>query len=209
LAMGLMAQEQKAYEIPYGSKENEIEISVVNTSSIASDEIKVELINPPSWIRCKTKTVTIPKLEAKSEQGAAFLFDVEKTTEVNKEQVLTFHVIGKNNQRWTKEIKIKVLAPETFELFQNYPNPFNPTTVISYQLSTVCQVTLKIYDILGKEVATLVNEQKEPGGYEEAWDASRYSSGVYIYRLVVTDGNASARSASVRHVFTKKMVVMK
>ncbi|MFH1196806.1 MAG: right-handed parallel beta-helix repeat-containing protein [bacterium] len=79
-----------------------------------------------------------------------------------------------------------------FKLFQNYPNPFNPATTIRYAVPTVetgyipslQQVTLKIYDILGNEVATLVNEQKAPGYYEVKFNASQLSSGVYFYRIV-------------------------
>ncbi|MEW5797565.1 MAG: T9SS type A sorting domain-containing protein [Bacteroidota bacterium] len=72
-------------------------------------------------------------------------------------------------------------------LLQNYPNPFNPTTVIKYQLPVTSTVTLKIFDLLGREVATLVNEQKRPGSYEVTWDAKHISSGVYFYRLQAGD----------------------
>lgn len=74
-------------------------------------------------------------------------------------------------------------VPTEFNLSQNYPNPFNPSTTISYQLPTDGFVTLKVYDIVGKEVATLVNEEKPAGSYEAKFDASQLSSGIYIYRL--------------------------
>lgn len=73
--------------------------------------------------------------------------------------------------------------PTKHELSQNYPNPFNPTTVIKYQLSENSFVTLKVYDILGCEVSTLINEYKEAGYYETSFDASSFSSGVYFYKL--------------------------
>ena len=75
------------------------------------------------------------------------------------------------------------LQPLTFELHQNYPNPFNPSTVISYQLPINSSVNLKVYNLLGQEVATLVNEQKKPGNYEVSFNGSNLASGVYIYRL--------------------------
>jgi hypothetical protein len=73
--------------------------------------------------------------------------------------------------------------PTTFALNQNYPNPFNPTTVISYQLPVASDVRLIVYDLLGREVAVLVNEKKAPGSYQVRFDASGLSSGVYFYRL--------------------------
>ena len=74
-----------------------------------------------------------------------------------------------------------------FLLSQNYPNPFNPSTVISYQLPVVRYVTLKIYDVLGREVATLVDEKKPPGTYNVKFDGTRFASGVYFCRM--TAGN--------------------
>jgi hypothetical protein len=74
--------------------------------------------------------------------------------------------------------------PSEYELFQNYPNPFNPTTIISYQLPTSGFVTLKVFDILGNEVATLVNEEQTSGKYEvDFYGVKGQSSGVYIYQL--------------------------
>ncbi len=70
-----------------------------------------------------------------------------------------------------------------FELYQNYPNPFNPTTTISWLSPVSGWQSLKIYDILGNEVAALVDEYKEAGKYEVVFDASSFSSGVYIYKI--------------------------
>jgi len=75
------------------------------------------------------------------------------------------------------------IAPSEFSLSQNYPNPFNPITVISYQLAVNSSVTLKVFDVLGNEVATLVNEEKPAGEYEIEFDASEIGSGVYFYIL--------------------------
>jgi photosystem II stability/assembly factor-like uncharacterized protein len=74
-------------------------------------------------------------------------------------------------------------VPTQFILEQNYPNPFNPSTTISYQLPTQSHVTLKVYNLLGQEAGTLVNEVKQPGTYTVQWDASDVASGVYLYRL--------------------------
>ncbi len=73
--------------------------------------------------------------------------------------------------------------PEKYELFQNYPNPFNPTTTITYSLPKNSFVTLTIYDLLGREVATLVNEEKHSGTYKVTWNAQNKPSGIYFYKI--------------------------
>jgi photosystem II stability/assembly factor-like uncharacterized protein len=97
------------------------------------------------------------------------------------------------------------IAPNKFSLSQNYPNPFNPTTNIKYQITHLGGsptnsnlVILKIFDALGKEVATLVNEKQSPGTYEVKWNGAQYPSGVYFYKLSAGD-----------FVETKKMLMIK
>lgn len=100
------------------------------------------------------------------------------------------------------EIGIKIindLFPSSFSLSQNYPNPFNPTTSIRYQVESRKLMKLVVYDILGKEVAMLVNKKQSPGIYEVSWDGSEYPSGVYFYTLYA-DGE---------RIDTKKMVLLK
>lgn len=73
--------------------------------------------------------------------------------------------------------------PDYIKLYQNYPNPFNPMTTIKYSLSRASYVELKIYDVLGKEISTLVNKHIPPGTYSTIWDATKFSSGVYFVKL--------------------------
>jgi hypothetical protein len=87
---------------------------------------------------------------------------------------------------------------KSYDLSQNYPNPFNPVTTIKYQIPKSGVVTLKVYDILGKEVANLVNEYKDEGKYNINFDASKLASGVYIYQIKAND-----------YISSKKMMLLK
>jgi hypothetical protein len=93
-------------------------------------------------------------------------------------------------------------VPDKFMLSQNYPNPFNPSTNIRFDIPAgtrrVVFVQVVIYDILGREIETIVNEQLQPGTYEVEWDASNFSSGIYYYKLIA--GSFTA---------TRKMVLVK
>ena len=99
---------------------------------------------------------------------------------------------------YSNEIEVDIKIVNQFSLEQNFPNPFNPTTKISWQSPVSGLQTLKVYDILGNEIATLVNEFREAGKYNIEFDASNLNSGVYIYKL--TSGN---------FVSSRKMTVVK
>lgn len=88
--------------------------------------------------------------------------------------------------------------PDNYTLSQNYPNPFNPTTKISYAIPKESFVKLKIYNMLGNEIATLINEDQEAGFYSIRFDASDIPSGIYFYRLQAND-----------YTLTKKLTVLK
>jgi hypothetical protein len=81
-------------------------------------------------------------------------------------------------------------VPNQFYLNQNYPNPFNPVTTIKYGIPKSANVTLKIYDMLGREVTTLVNEKKDPGTYNVEFDATNFASGLYLYKITAGDFSA-------------------
>ncbi len=103
-----------------------------------------------------------------------------------------------NYDATTRVENITAHIPQEFSLSQNYPNPFNPTTSIRYAVSSGQFVLLKVYDIIGKEVATLVNEEKPAGSYEVEFNASGLSSGIYFYQL--NTGSITA---------TKKMILLR
>jgi hypothetical protein len=96
------------------------------------------------------------------------------------------------------EVKVDKPIPNSFTLNQNYPNPFNPTTAINFTVAKSSHVTLKVYDLLGKEVAELVNSVKPAGEYNVEFNATTLPSGIYAYRLEAGS-----------FVSVKKMILMK
>jgi hypothetical protein len=101
---------------------------------------------------------------------------------------------------FSEEITVEnsILLPIEFKLAQNYPNPFNPSTNIEFQLPENSFVSLKVYDVLGNEIITLVNEERTAGSYEVEFNAGDFVSGTYFYTLIAEE-----------FVETKKMILMK
>jgi hypothetical protein len=104
---------------------------------------------------------------------------------------------------YSDEVSVEVKAPVAFSLEQNYPNPFNPNTVISFSLAAESRVTLKVFDLLGQEVVTLVNGDYTQGSHKIEFNGSKLNSGVYFYKLEANSKNGQ--------VFTdnKKMILIK
>jgi hypothetical protein len=106
-------------------------------------------------------------------------------------QILSTHRVG--------QLRLLGTIPEEFALMQNYPNPFNPSTKITFTLKSNSTVRLSVYDILGREAAILVNNERKPAGrYEVLFTSTNLSSGIYFYRLQTEN-----------FVKTNKMVVIK
>ena len=118
----------------------------------------------------------------------------------NEQQINLGNIVIKKSGFGKESAEELAVLPNEYTLSQNYPNPFNPSTSIQYSVCQYGTVTLKIYDILGNEVATLVNEEKEPGIYRTEFNTNDYqlASGIYLYRI-----------QSGKFVETKKMVLMK
>lgn len=107
-------------------------------------------------------------------------------------------LIDENGNPVNVEREKEGIIPQKIELLQAYPNPFNPVTTIKYDIVKAQDVKLAVYDILGREVAALVNAAQQPGSYEVSWDASGFASGIYFYTL--TSGNFMA---------TRKLILLK
>jgi len=193
----------QVYQLPFASSGNTIELAVANTATIPISAVKVEVTNLPSWLKFAATAQRIAMIKSQQEQPATFTFSVDKTAPVKKNQTLKFIISAPTGESWTKEITVAVSPPEKFDAYQNYPNPFNPTTTISYQLTANSQVSLKIFNLLGQEVASVVDGDRLAGYHQEVWDATRCASGVYVYQLIATDENGTKQVARKRMLLLK------
>jgi len=130
------------------------------------------------WDKNEGDRIVYDNLTLQNIQGAIVMFNRVVLTKEGEEDLL--------------------ITPVEFALDQNYPNPFNPATKISYSIPEAGNVELKVYDLLGNEVVTLVNEEKSPGKYIAEFNASTLASGVYMYTLRTNN-----------FIQSKKMVLMK
>jgi hypothetical protein len=197
LAAGVISA-QTIYKVTPGTNDNKIILTVENASTETEmTDIKTSLYERPEAISFKQAEQKIEKIEKQKSKDIEFIFDVNRIVNANKVDTLMF-VINSKSGKWSKEILIGYELPKEFTLEQNYPNPFNPETKIGYQVPVDSKLTLKIYDILGREVVTLVDEKQVAGYYEKIFTAQNLASGMYIYRLSGENIN-----------LVKKMILMK
>lgn len=191
------------HKLLFASLNNRIELAVANTSMVTAENVIVEVSSVPQWIKFTNPQTQISNLKSNEASVALFSFSVDKSAPVGKEHTLQFVISSPTGEKWTKEIVVQVAAPEKFELYQNYPNPFNPSTVISYQLPSVSTVSVKIYDVVGREVVTLADGIQEAGYHKIEWNACSVASGMYIYQIVAETAEKKKEIVRKTMVFVK------
>lgn len=179
------------------------------TAQIFSDDSLIQGIqrNILNYSNITSGSIALPESE--------FVFRLNSNFNENRIIPFELKIFSNNNFYWSDSFYINVTAlttvddnesnlPTEFNLFQNYPNPFNPTTTIGYSIpygvgnDNIHSVRLKIYDVLGREVAFIVNEKQKPGNYFVQFDGSNFPSGIYYYQIKIGD-----------YINTKKMVLLK
>jgi hypothetical protein len=160
--------------------------------------------NPTAWPRFTGGTYTNQSVLTGSIEtlplGDLNWYPTAKATWLAHQKDAMNYILAENTTKtsFTGIKKMNNNLPAAFSLSQNYPNPFNPTTMIQYSVPKSGLVTLKVYNMLGQEVATLVNQQQQAGNYNVNFNATRLASGVYMYRI--QSGSFSS---------TKKMTYLK
>ncbi|MFH1422421.1 MAG: T9SS type A sorting domain-containing protein, partial [Planctomycetota bacterium] len=170
-------------------------------SNTLLDNIGYKLLNNPSGLHNYSKEFTVNASVLRT-QNIYLLPNIGVSGTLNNSNLyftlvnvcIAENEVGKNSP---ENINNKI-QPTEYVLQQNYPNPFNPATNIKYNLPQDSFVELKIFDVLGREITTLVNEKQESGNYSIQFDASNLPSGIYIYRIV-----------SGKFTQTKKMILLK
>jgi len=204
ILLSTMVTAQNNYDVQPGVKNNQIVLQLSNISSTESaSNLEIKLIKNSKYLNFNQTEKTIENITQGTETEAIFNFDVNYNIGNTKADTIEFIISDNKSVYLTKQFVLNYGVPTEYKLEQNFPNPFNPATKIRYSIPSnvnreMSNVILKVYDILGNEVTTLVNEQKEPGYYEVDFNASQFASGVYIYRLI--SGN---------FISTKKMMVLK
>ena len=149
-------------------------------------KLKAEVSGPKNGhaepVEAWTKIGFIPG-KGTTTESHSYEFQVESSKFQNQSLQFRLKQIDLDGKFAYSNILSVDLTPNSFGLSQNYPNPFNPSTAISYQLSAVSEVRLVVFDLLGREVATLVNEKKEAGNYTVSFNGANLTSGVYFYKL--------------------------
>jgi Secretion system C-terminal sorting domain len=175
---------QTIYDVQPGTKENRITLTLSNVSELNRAEgVEVKLVKTSSYLSFNKDSESIELIKANTETDITFTFNINRDAPLNKKDTIEFMITGMNSISLMKSFIFNYIGPKEFKLEQNYPNPFNPTTTIQYQLPQDARVTLKVYDVLGSEVTTLINEEQEAGYKEVQFNGSSIASGMYIYRL--------------------------
>jgi hypothetical protein len=196
---------QTVYPVPADSKGNQIILTVANESkTTAAQNLQVQVQKGSSAIAFAQSSASVKNIPIGKEFDVAFKFDVIREARIGKNDTLLFLITDSTGASWTKSVIVSYVGPKVYKLEQNFPNPFNPSTMIYYDLPQESHVRIMVYDILGREVRSLVDEQESAGYQKVRFDVQGVASGVYIYRMQAHPLKGGKTFSDV-----KKMVVLK
>lgn len=194
---------QTVHELPFASHNNILEFAIENSASLSLEKVIVTATDAPSWLRMEPQSKLIGHIRGNTSAPTRFFLSVDKSAPVGQEHRLSLTVSAGSGMSWKKDVLISVAPPASFELLQNFPNPFNPSTTIAYQLPAESNVSVKVFDLLGREVAVLANRKQPAGHHTVSWDGSRQASGMYVYEMVADAPNRK------QTVFRRTMMLVK
>jgi hypothetical protein len=196
---------QTVYPVPADSKGNEIVLTVANESkTMAAQNLQIQVQEVPSSMAFAQASASVASIPIGKESALVFRFDVLREAKIGKNDTLIFLIIDGTGAAWTKSVIVSYVGPQVYKLEQNFPNPFNPSTTIYYDLPADSHVKIMVYDILGREVRSLVDEQESAGYQKVRFDVQGVASGVYFYRIQTEPLKGGKTFSDV-----KKMMVLK
>lgn len=193
----------EAYLVPFASEGNRIELAVANTGERAADQVVVRATNAPAWLVLDHTELPIGALGEGEERLATFEFAAMKEAVVGEPASVQFDIMAGQTLLGSRTFTLQVEAPKEVALQANYPNPFNPTTTIGFDLPREGRADLRVYDVVGREVAVLAEGDRVAGHHEVKWEASRFASGLYFYILKAEDASGQLK------VMKQKMLLVK
>jgi hypothetical protein len=184
LAQSNLPSEISVYQLTPGTKNNQLILELFNQSeTLAANNIKVILVKVPSHLVFTSDIRELTSLQPSELKEIKMSFDVLRNINFLAEDTLMIIITGSDNILYEKSFIFNYTIPKEFKLEQNYPNPFNPLTKIRYEVPIKSKISLKVFDILGKEIMILVDQIQDAGYYEIDFNASGLSSGIYFSRL--------------------------
>ncbi len=159
-------------------------------SSYTVNDLKIKISTLDKSLKIETDTISISNIAPGTTAGPTDGINITVGSRFSGVFNLNFEIMSDGWTYWTDKISQAITGidevmhtPINYNLFQNYPNPFNPVTTIKYSIPQAAFVSLKVYDVLGREVASLVNDKKSAGNYKVKWNAKNFTSGIYFYRI--------------------------
>jgi len=196
---------QTVYQVSPDTKGNQIILTVANESkTLDAQGLQVQLERGAAAITFAQSSSSLKVVQAQKQSDVAFRFDVDRQAKIGAKDTLLFLVTDKSGSVWQKSIIISYAGPQVYRLEQNFPNPFNPSTTIYYDLPFDSHVKIMVYDILGREVRKLIDEQEPPGYQKIRFDIQGIASGTYFYRI-----QAEPLKGGKTFTDVKKMLVIK
>lgn len=181
--------EDDIHTVPFGAQDNRLEIIIQNSLGEEAD-VLVQVTDVPEWVELYPERVRLDGVEASSDATATFHFSVAEDAPVGEAETLKVKAFLANGTSLVEEtVRLQASAPAEFRFVGAYPNPLSArtggTATVAYELPRAADVEVVVYDVLGRQVAVLLDERQAPGRQAATWEAQDVSSGTYVWRLTV------------------------
>lgn len=199
-------QEIQRFEVVPGSRANRILLTIANDGSRSLEDLQLQIVRYPRLFSFSGSTAPLRSIQKGSRSDVSLSFDVGYPADPKDAGIdtLAFTLKDRGGEVWTRTMVFGLARPVSFALQQNFPNPFNPSTTIRYQLPLDSRVSLKVYDLLGREVEVLADGEEVAGYHEVRFDAGRMASGLYFYRMTAEQNGGAGHFQQVRKLLLMK-----